>query len=118
LSTDWYTKLVLSVLAVCAAVLATQELRGSGRAGIGEGEGRFRLQVLPMGRIMLKIDSETGTTWRANFPDPKAWRPIADEPLETLGDETPEKGEQGGAAEAPAAAPPPAAPDPMAAGTP
>lgn len=115
LSTDWYTKLVLTVLAACAVFLVTQELRGS--KDRAEGEGRYRLQVLPMGRIMLKIDSETGRTWRAAFPEPKVWIPIASEPVETLDDAAPEPGEDVDELEeaGPGA---PAAPDPMAAGTP
>jgi len=88
LSTDWYTKLVLTVLAACAVFIAVQDFRGGGSRG-GE-EGRYRLQVLPMGRMMLKIDSETGKTWKAMFPEPKVWTPIADEPVETLDDAAPE----------------------------
>jgi len=94
LSTDWFTKLVLAVLAACAVVFAAHELRGpgSGADAITE-EGRFRIQVLPMARMMLKIDSETGKTWRASFPEPKVWLPIADEPVDTLDDEEPEPDE-------------------------
>jgi hypothetical protein len=121
LSTDWYTKLVLTVLAACAVILTAQELRGTGGAGSREEQGRFLLQVLPMGRMMLKIDSETGKIWRANFPDPKAWQPIADEPIEAPDETTPQPGEEkAGAPEAAAPQAPevPAASDPMAAGTP
>ena len=83
LSSDWYTKLVLTVLAICAVAVATRELRGDSR---GIEEGRYRLQVLPMGRMMLKIDSQTGAVWKTEFPDPKAWTQIADERVDTLDD--------------------------------
>jgi hypothetical protein len=87
LPSDWYTKLVLTVLTASVAVLAAQSLRGGGDSTIGE--GRFKLQVLPMGRTMLKIDSETGQTWRAKFPDPESWMEIADSMTETLDDAAP-----------------------------
>ena len=84
MANDWYTKLVLTVLAASAVVLAAQSLRGEG--GSSAGEGRFRLQVLPMGRMMLKIDSETGKIWRAKFPEPSPWAEIADSVADTLDD--------------------------------
>ena len=125
MATDWYTKLVLTVLAACAALLVARDFQGASPAP-GSEEGRFRLQVIPLARMMLKIDSETGETWRTNFPNPKAWHLIGEEPLDGLDDATPEAGgEETGAPEAaapqapPAAAPEaPAAADPMAAGTP
>jgi hypothetical protein len=103
LSTDWYTKLVLTVLAVCAALIAAHDLRGD-RSPVA-GEGRYRLQVFPMGRMMLKIDSETGQTWRAFFPEPKVWMPIADEPVDTLDDAPREAPEDPDAEEPDAEAP-------------
>ena len=113
LSTDWYTKLVLTVLAVCAAIIAAQDLRDTSN-GPGGGS-RYNVQALPMVRMMLKIDTETGKVWRANFPELKAWLPIADEPLDTLDVDEPKEAEP----EAPAAPPPaPAAPDPAAAENP
>jgi hypothetical protein len=109
LSTDWYTKLVLTVLAVCAAILVAQDLREAG-AGAGEG-GRYTVQAFPMARMMIRTDTETGKTWRASFPELKVWIPIADEPLETLDDAAPAKPEpreeaEQAAPEAPAEAPP------------
>jgi hypothetical protein len=120
---DWYTKLmltVLTVLAACAVALAAQGLRGSGGGGGSEEEGRYRLQIVPMGRMILKFDSETGNAWRANFPDPKVWLPIADEPLDTLDDGTPEEEEEDQALDEPeeAASPGPSPADPMAGATP
>jgi hypothetical protein len=106
LATDWYTKLVLTVLAACAAVLVAQDLRG---AGDGEG-GRYTVQLYPMARMMLKTDTETGKTWRASFPDPKVWLPIADEPLETLDDAPPAKPEAADDVEDAPEAPAPGAP--------
>jgi len=94
LATDWYTKLVLTVLAACAVAFAAHELRGSGSgSGPATEEGRFRIQIIPMARMMLRIDSETGKTWRTSFPEPKVWLPIADEPVDTLDDEEPESDE-------------------------
>lgn len=112
LSTDWYTKLVLTVLAVCAAILVARDLQGLGREPAAA--GRYSVQAFPMARMMLKTDTETGETWRASFPELKMWVPIANEPLETLDDVTPPKHEaseapEAGAPEAPAA-PAPAAP--------
>jgi hypothetical protein len=125
LATDWYTKLVLTVLAVCAALLVARDFQGASPTPRSE-EGRFRLQVIPMARMMLKIDSETGETWRTNFPKPEAWELIGEESTDGLDEAAPEPGaEEAGAPEAaasqapPAAAPEaPAAADPMAAGTP
>jgi hypothetical protein len=91
LSTDWYTKLVLTVLAVCAAIIAAQDLRGTDSRA--NGDGRYNVQAFPMARMLLKTDTETGKTWRATFPELKVWLPIADEPLETLDDVVPGEGE-------------------------
>lgn len=123
LSTDWYTKLVLTVLAVCAAIVAAQDLRDT-RSG-ADAQGRYSVQAFPMARMMVKTDTETGKVWRAEFPELRVWKPIADEPLETLDDAAPVPDEdvdepEETAPEAPAAAEPPApaAADPMAAGNP
>ncbi len=107
MANDWYMKLVLTVLAASVAVLAVQSLRGGGEAVAGE--GRFRLQVLPMGRMMLKIDSETGKTWRAKFPDPNSWLEVADSMADRLDDAPPEADED---ADAPTIAVPQASPAP------
>jgi hypothetical protein len=84
LSTDWFTKLVLTVLAASAAFIAAQGLRGGGSRSAED--GRYRLQVIPMARMMLKIDSDTGKTWKTSFPEPKFWTPIDDERADTLDD--------------------------------
>lgn len=115
LSTDWYTKLVLTVLAVCAAIVAAQDLRGTDSRA--SGEARYSVQAFPMARMLLKTDTETGQTWRANFPELKVWLPIADEPVETLDDAAPEEAEdveepEESEPEAPAAAEPMEAPAP------
>jgi hypothetical protein len=108
LANDWYTKLVLTVLAASVAVLAVQSLRGGSEALAGA--GRFQLQILPMGRMMVKIDSETGKTWRAKFPDPAAWNEIADSMADTLDDEPQADADED--AGAPAIAVPQASPAP------
>jgi hypothetical protein len=117
LSTDWYTKLVLTVLAVCAAVLVARDFTGAA-GGMSSEEGRFRIQAIPMARLMLKIDSQTGETWRAAFPDPKSWVPIAAGPVDTLAEPEPSAAPAAPPAGAPPAPPaPPASPaaEPMAA---
>lgn len=88
---DWYTKLMLTVLAACAVLLAAQSFQGGPAAGAGTEEGRYRIQVIPMGRMILRFDSETGKAWKSTFPEAKFWAPIADEPVETLDDAAPEK---------------------------
>jgi hypothetical protein len=98
LANDWYTKLVLTVLAASVAALAVQGLRGGSEPVVGE--GRFRLQILPMGRLMVKIDSETGKTWRARFPDPTVWTEIADSMTDKL-DDAPSEAEEDAEADAP-----------------
>jgi hypothetical protein len=87
LSTDWYTKLVLTVIAASAAFLVAEHLNATDG---GSQEGRFRLQAIPMGRILLRLDTETGKTWSAALNQPKAWAEIADSPIETLLDDAPE----------------------------
>jgi hypothetical protein len=85
LSTDWYTKLVLTVVAVCLALMVVQGYRGGAEAGaFGSEEGRYRLTVVPMARSVLRFDSDTGRAWKASLPDLKVWTPIADSPAEML----------------------------------
>ena len=100
MSTDWYTKLVLTVIAASAAFLVAEHLNDGQRGK----EGRFRLQAIPMGRILLRLDTETGQTWSAPLNKPKAWTEVAESPIETLDDAA--------APEAAAADPAPAPPAP------
>ncbi len=81
LSTDWYTKLVLTVLAASAAFLAVQRLESAPAAG----EGRFRLQAVPMARLLLLLDTDTGKTWTTAINKPDAWQEIAASPIDKLG---------------------------------
>jgi hypothetical protein len=114
LSTDWYSKLVLSVVAICLALLVLQGYRAGGGAGASGSEGdRYRLTVVPMARMVLRFDSETGETWTALFPELRIWTPVADTPAELLDKNAAEAPEapapQAPAPEAPAPeAPPPA----------
>ena len=88
MSTDWYTKLVLTVVAVCLALLVYQGHRdaGSGASGApGAEEGRYHLTPMPMARMVLRFDSQTGRTWKSLFPDLNAWEPVADSADERLG---------------------------------
>jgi hypothetical protein len=98
LSTDWYTKLVLTVIAASAAFLVAEHVNGGDDGG---GEGRYRLQAIPMGRILLRLDTETGQTWTAALNQPKAWTEIAESPIDLLDDAAAEA-----AADEPAPAPP------------
>jgi hypothetical protein len=98
LSTDWYTKLVLTVIAASAAFLVAERLN---RENAG-GEGSYKLQAIPMGRLLLRINTETGETWRTALNKPNAWKPIAESPIEAEGE----------SAEATAAADPAPAPKP------
>ena len=81
MSTDWYSKLVLTVIAVCLALLVVQ---GHREGAASAGEGRYRLTVVPMARMVFRFDSETGETSKALFPDAKIWTPVADSPAELL----------------------------------
>ena len=86
MSTDWYTRLMLTVIAGSLALLVVQgfhEGTGAGAPGPEE-EGRFRVTFVPMARMMFRVDSATGKTWRAIFPDVKIWTPVADSPAELL----------------------------------
>jgi hypothetical protein len=78
LSTDWYTKLVLTVLAASAAFLAAQHLDQDA----GDKDGPFRLQAVPMARILLRIDTETGRTWTTKINKPEVWQEIAESPID------------------------------------
>ena len=102
MSTDWYTRLVLTVIAVCLALMVVQGFRtGAGAGASGPEEDRYRLTPLPMARLLLRFDAETGKTWKTLFPELKIWEPVADSPAELLEqaiDEAP-------APEAPAPAP-------------
>ena len=85
MSTDWYSKLVLTVVAICLALLVLQGYRAGGGAGAsGSEEDRYRLTVVPMARMVLRFDSETGETWTALFPELRIWTPVADTPAELL----------------------------------
>jgi hypothetical protein len=83
LSTDWYTRLVLTVVAVCLALLVAQGYR-EGAGAPGSEDGRYRLNVVPMARTVLRFDSETGTTWKTIFPELKIWTKVAESPAELL----------------------------------
>jgi hypothetical protein len=85
LSTDWYTRLVLTVIAVCLALMVVHGFRsGAGAGASGPEEDRYRLTPLPLARLVLRFDAETGKTWKAMFPDLNSWAPIADSPAELL----------------------------------
>ena len=106
MATDWYTRLVLTVVAICLAFLTLQSLSVVGTAsGSGEEEGRYRLTVVPMARMAIRFDSQTGTSWTALFPDLKIWTKIAETPSELL-DAAVAGLPPAPAPEAPAAAPP------------
>jgi hypothetical protein len=83
LSTDWYTRLVLAVIAVCLGLLVVQGYR-DGDGAAGPEEDRYRLTPLPIARMVLRFDAETGKTWKSMFPDLNIWTPIADSPAELL----------------------------------
>jgi hypothetical protein len=93
LSTDWYTRIVLTVIAVALVVLAVQ---GQQRSGLAAGEGRFRFTPVPIARLAIRLDSETGETWTALFPDLRVWTKVAETPGELL-DRPPSPAAQGGA---------------------
>jgi hypothetical protein len=104
MSSDWVTKLLLTVIAVCLALLVAQGYReGAGAGASSPGEGRYGLTFVPGARMLVRIDSETGKTSKAQFPDLKVWTPVADSPSELL-DEAPAE-----AVENPAPSPPQAA---------
>lgn len=94
MSTDWYTRLVLTVIALCLALMVVHGfLAGAGTGGTGPEEDRYRLTVVPMARMVLRFDAESGETWKAMFPNLDIWTPIADSPDELLDEaiaETPE----------------------------
>ena len=83
MSTDWYTKLVLTVLAASAVFLAMQHFDEDASGG----EARYRLQAIPMGRLLLRLDTETGRTWTAALGKPDVWREIAESPIDKAVDE-------------------------------
>ena len=105
MSTDWYTKLVLTIVAVCLALLVYQGHRETESGASGAEEGRYHLTPMPMARMVLRFDSQTGRTWKSLFPDLNAWEPVADSAAERLGEAIRES--SGAPA---AAAPQPAAP--------
>jgi hypothetical protein len=83
LSTDWYTRLVLTVIAVCLALMVVHGFRAGAGASGPEGD-RYRLTPVPIARMMIRFDAESGKTWKALFPDLEIWTPIADSPAELL----------------------------------
>jgi len=85
-STDWYTKLVLTVIAASAAFLAFQQLEE-------RGSFRYQVQAIPAGRVLLRVDGETGRTWTAPLNRPKSWELIEESILETLDDQSAADGE-------------------------
>lgn len=99
MSTDWYTKLVLTVIAASAAFFVAEHLNTENAGG----EGSYKLQAIPMGRILLRLNTETGETWSTALNKPSAWKKIAESPIEAEGE---------AADAAPAAADPAAPPAP------
>lgn len=82
MSSDWYTRIVLTVIAGALVALAVQGQQPS--AGPDVGEGRFRLTPLPVTRMAIRMDTETGEAWTAMFPDLRIWTKIAETPAELL----------------------------------
>jgi hypothetical protein len=70
--TDAYTKLLLTVIAACLVLLVVQGFRASEDAT--PSAERFRVIPVPMGRVMLRIDTETGKTWQTPLPGSVEWR--------------------------------------------
>jgi hypothetical protein len=56
----------------------------AGAGASGPAEDRYRLTPLPIARMVLRFDAETGKTWKSLFPDLDIWVPVADSPAELL----------------------------------
>jgi len=84
LSTDWYSRLVLTVIAASLVVLAVQGGRAGGAGAGSDAEGRYRLSIVPMARMVVRFDTTTGTAWGAMFPDLKIWTKVAETPADLL----------------------------------
>jgi hypothetical protein len=70
--TDAYTKLLLTVITACLVLLVVQGFRAPEDAT--PAAERFRVIPVPMGRVMLRVDTETGMTWQTPLPGAVEWR--------------------------------------------
>jgi hypothetical protein len=87
---DAYAKAVLTVIAACLLLQVAQGfgLAGPDRAGAGAAE-RYVIQPIPMIRLLLRIDRETGRTWSMPLQADKEryWTPIEEAPPEPMAGE-------------------------------
>lgn len=80
MATDWYTRLVLTIAAAALVALAVQGQRTGGASE----EGRYSFVPLPMARMAVRFDRETGEAWTAMFPDLRIWTKVAETPGDLL----------------------------------
>lgn len=82
MASDVYTKLVLTVIAVCLVLIAAQGfMRGAHGAEPSLASQRYQLTALGGLGIMLRLDQATGETWSMNIRGGLGgWKLVPEEP--------------------------------------
>ncbi len=77
---DLFTRVVLSIIAVCAILLVARSFGLGESSGIKDVVGgRYRIAIA--GPIVFRVDTETGRTWRSMARNAIEWT-LIDEPFE------------------------------------
>ncbi len=82
---DLYTRIVLSIIAVCAILLVAQSL-GFGARASEEADPIARFRIAIAGPMVFRVDTQTGDIWRMPFRGGTEWQlvlePSAEEEAE------------------------------------
>jgi hypothetical protein len=90
---DAYVKTVLTVIAACLLLQVAQGFGLAGTPGPGPTESnspetanRYKVQAIPMARVLLRLDLVTGQTWTMPLQQEKEklWTPIDELPPEPM----------------------------------
>ena len=90
---DAYVKTVLTVIAACLLLQVGQGFGLAGTPELGRAQpsspetaDRYRLQPIPMARVLLRLDVVTGRTWTMplQLDKEKLWTPIDELPPEPM----------------------------------
>ena len=69
---DFYTRLLLTVIALALVLIAGRELGWIPNAEAST-IARYRVLPVPQARMLVRFDTETGDTWHTHLARPDAW---------------------------------------------
>ena len=105
---DAYVKTTLTVIAVCLLLQVAQGFGLGATPGSGQAESsnsdRYVVQMIPMARVLLRVDRVTGRTWTMPLQKEmeKAWTVVDESPDEPMvrkgGEDAPRLPDEGGEA--------------------